>query len=236
MNGEPSPASRQGRTLINEQKLAEAGPRAVAVASAARRAVAATRSSPRAGAAERPRATLLGSMHTAQRILLVRGQKVLVDADLAELYGVSTKRLNQQTRRNAARFPPDFVFELTPREKAGVVANCNHLARLRFSPALPLAFTEHGALMAASVLNTPRAVEMSLYVVRAFVRLREALATHKALARKLEELERAVATLDAKTDTRFRETFDAIRALMAQPEPKRRPIGFITPEEKKQRG
>jgi hypothetical protein len=101
---------------------------------------------------------------------------------------------------------------------------------------LPLAFTEHGALMAASVLNTPRAVEMSLYVVRAFVRLRGALATHKAVAGKLEELERAVATLDAKTDARFRETFDAIRTLMAQPEPKRRPIGFVAPEEKKQGG
>jgi hypothetical protein len=166
----------------------------------------------------------------------LRGQKVLVDADLAELYGVSTKRLNQQTRRNAERFPADFVFELTPQEKAEVVANCNHLARLRFSPALPLAFTEHGALMAAAVLNTPRAVEMSLYVVRAFVRLREVLATHKALARKLEELERTVATLDTKTDARFRETFNAIRALMTQPEPKHRPIGFVTPEDRKQRG
>jgi hypothetical protein len=128
------------------------------------------------------------------------------------------------------------VFELTPKEKAEVVANFNHLARLRFSPVLPLAFTEHGALMAASVLNTPRAVEMSLYVVRAFVRLREVLATHKELARKLKELERAVATLDAKTDARFRETFNAIRALMAQPEPRHRPIGFVAPEEKKQGG
>jgi ORF6N domain len=179
---------------------------------------------------------LLGVAHAGQRILLLRGQKALVDADLAELYGVTTKRLNQQTRRNAERFPADFVFELTPQEKAEVVANCNHLAKLRFSPALPLAFTEHGALMAAAVLNTPRAVEMSLYVVRAFVRLREILATHKALAGKLEELERAVATLDAKTDARFRETFNAIRALMTQPEPKRRPIGFVTPEDRKQRG
>lgn len=188
------------------------------------------------GTAERPAVALLGVARAGQRILLLRGQKVLVDADLAELYGVTTKRLNQQTRRNAERFPADFVFELTPQEKAEVVANCNHLAKLRFSPALPLAFTEHGALMAAAVLNTPRAVEMSLYVVRAFVRLREVLATHKALGRRLEELERAVATLDAKTDSRFRETFNAIRALMTQPEPKRRPIGFVTPEDRKQRG
>lgn len=199
-------------------------------------AAAPKRASSSPGAAKRPAAGLLGVVRAGQRILLLRGQKVLVDADLAELYAVSTKRLNQQTRRNAERFPADFVFELTPQEKAEVVANCNHLAKLRFSPALPLAFTEHGALMAAAVLNTPRAVEMSLYVVRAFVRLREVLATHKALARKLEELERAVATLDAKTDARFRETFDAIRALMTQPEPKRRPIGFVTPEDRKQRG
>ena len=188
------------------------------------------------GACPSPGAALLDVARAGQRILLLRGHKVLVDADLAELYGVSTKRLNQQTRRNAERFPADFVFELTPQEKAEVVANCNHLARLRFSPALPLAFTEHGALMAAAVLNTPRAVEMSLYVVRAFVRLREVLATHKALARKLAELERAVATLDAKTDARFRETFNAIRALMTQPEPKCRPIGFVTPEDRKQHG
>ena len=193
-----------------------------------------TSSSP--GPAGRPAAALLSVARAARRILHLRGQKVLVDADLAALYGVSTKRLNQQTRRNAERFPPDFVFELTPQEKAGVVANCNHLAKLRFSAALPLAFTEHGALMAASVLNTPRAVEMSRYVVRAFVRLREVLATHKALARKLEELERAVATLDAQTDARFREAFDAIRALMTQPKPKRRPIGFVRPEDRKRRG
>jgi hypothetical protein len=187
-------------------------------------------------AAERPAVALLRVASATHRILLVRGQKVLVDADLGELYGVSTKRLNQQTRRNADRFPADFMFELTATEKAEVVVNCNHLAKLRFSPALPLAFTEHGALMADSVLNTPRAVEMSLYVVRAFVRLREVLATHKALAGKLREVERAVATLDAKTDARFRETFDAIRALMAQPEPKRRPIGFVTPKEDRKVG
>lgn len=92
-----------------------------------------------------------------QRILLVRGHKVMIDADLAELYGVTTKRLNQQVRRNSDRFPEDFMFELRPGEKAEVVANCIHLARLKFSPTAPLVFTEHGALMAASVLNTPRA-------------------------------------------------------------------------------
>jgi hypothetical protein len=107
------------------------------------------------------------------KILLIRGQKVMVDADLAELYDVPTKRLNEQVKRNRARFPADFVFRLTTQEKAEVVANCDHLNRLRFSPALPYAFTEHGAIMAAAVLNSARAIEVSVYVVRAFVRLRE---------------------------------------------------------------
>jgi len=112
-------------------------------------------------------------------ILLVRGKKVILDADLAKLYGVTTKRLNQQVKRNSDRFPEDFMFRLTQKEKNKVVANCNHLSNLRFSPALPHAFTEHGAIMAASVLNTPRAIESSIFVVRAFVRLRQIMATLK---------------------------------------------------------
>jgi hypothetical protein len=108
----------------------------------------------------------------AQGILMIRGHKVMVDADLANLYGVTTKRLNEQVKRNRERFPDDFMFQLTAEEKEQVVANCDHLARLKFSPAIPNVFTEHGAIMAASVLNTPRAVEMSVYVVRAFIRLR----------------------------------------------------------------
>ncbi len=101
------------------------------------------------------------------RILAIRGHKVMIDADLAELYGVTTKRLNQQVRRNSERFPEDFMFELTAKETAEVVANCIHLARLKFSPVAPLAFTEHGALMAASVLNTPRAIGMKPYKFQA---------------------------------------------------------------------
>ncbi len=155
-----------------------------------------------------------------QGILLIRGHKVMLDADLAELYGVSTKRLNEQIKRNRKRFPADFMFQLTEEEKVGVVANCDHLARLKFSPVLPNAFTEHGAIMAASVLNTPRAVEMSVFVVRAFVRLRQLLASNVELARKL-------AVLEKKYDAQFRVVFDAIRELMTAPEPKKkRPIGF----------
>ena len=99
-----------------------------------------------------------------QRILLIRGTKVVIDADLATFYGVTTRRLNEQVKRNASRFPGDFAFRLTIEEKTEVVAKCDHLASLKFSKTLPLAFSEHGALMAASVLNTSLAVEMSVFV------------------------------------------------------------------------
>jgi hypothetical protein len=157
------------------------------------------------------------------RILVVRGQRVMLDSDLAELYGTSTKRLNEQVKRNRARFPDDFRFLLTAAEKAEVVANCDHLARLKFSAVLPSAFTEHGAMMAASVLNTPRAIEMSVYVVRTFVKLRTLLATHQDLAHKLAELDRRV----AGHDDAIRTLVTAIRQLMAAPadKPKGR-IGF----------
>jgi hypothetical protein len=141
-----------------------------------------------------------------QSILLIHGQKVILDADLAKLYDVSTKRLNQQVRRNSNRFPEDFMFQLAAEEKSKVVANCNHLSRLKFSRTLPYAFTEHGTIMAASVLNTPRAVETSILVVRTFVRLRQMLTSHTELARKLAALER-------KYDEQFRVVFEAIRQL-----------------------
>jgi hypothetical protein len=158
-------------------------------------------------------------------ILVVRGEKVILDADLAELYRVATKRLNEQVKRNRGRFPEDFMFQLTAEEKAEVVANCDHLARLKFSPVLPYAFTEHGAIMAASVLNTDRAVEVSVYVVRAFIRLREMVATHKDLARKIEGLEK-------RYDSRFRVVFDALRALMEPRVEKKRRVGFQREEGK----
>ncbi len=178
------------------------------------------------------------------RILLVRGQRVMLDVDLARLYGVPTKRLNEQVRRNAERFPADFSFRLTADEWELLRSHFATLeaGRGRHRKYLPLAFTEHGALMAANVLSSRRAIEASLFVVRAFVRLREVLATHKELARKLEELERkteALAlshdSLAASTRAQFREVIDALRALMTPPQPKKRPIGFVAPEEKKSR-
>jgi hypothetical protein len=162
----------------------------------------------------------------AKRILVLRGQRVLLDADLAILYGVPTKALNQAVRRNRSRFPDDFCFRISDMEKSEVVTICDHLQRLKFSPTRPLAFTEQGAFMAAAVLNSPRAVDMSVYVVRAFVKLREVLASHTELARKLAALEMSVATLDARTRRQFEEVYAAIRALMAPPAVKSRPIGF----------
>ena len=160
--------------------------------------------------------------HVERTILTIRGHKVILDADLANLYGVTTKRLNQQVRRNSDRFPEDFLFQLTAEEKTEVVANCDHLSNLKFSPALPLAFTEHGTIMAASVLNTQQAIEASIYVVRAFVRLREMLLAHKDLAQKLKELEKRL----EKHDEDIGLIFEAIRELMTPPDTPPKKIGF----------
>ena len=165
---------------------------------------------------------LLAVEAIAGRIIVLRGERVLLDADLAVLYGVRTKVLNQAIKRNADRFPEDFVFRLTPEEKTEVVTNCDHLVRLKFSYALPYAFSEHGAIMAANVLNSTRAIQTSVHVVRAFVRLRQMISTNKELARRLDELE-------ARYDRQFKAVFDAIRELMAPPEPPRkRQIGFLS--------
>lgn len=166
-------------------------------------------------------ATALSPQALAARILMVRGQRVLIDSDLAELYGVETKRLNEQIRRNADRFPADFMFQLNDEEVDNLksqFATSSWGGRRK----MPRVFTEHGAIMAASVLNSARAVEMSVYVVRAFVQLRAVLVDHKALADKLAALERRV----SGHDNSLAEVISALRALMAQPRPSQRPIGF----------
>jgi hypothetical protein len=174
-----------------------------------------------------------------RRIVVVRGVKVLLDQDLATLYGTTTGRLNEQVRRNLARFPTDFLFQLTNQEVRNLksqFATSSWGGRRK----LPFAFTEHGAIMAATILNTPYAVEVSVYVVRAFVRLRAVLATHAALAKKLDEVERKTealvvehGALAANTRAQFKEVIEALRALTRPPEPTKRPIGFVTPQEKK---
>ena len=173
------------------------------------------------------------------RIVVLRGLRLMIDADLAALYGVTTKRLNEQVKRNADRFPGDFMFKLTPDEKAEVVANCDHLAKLKFSKVLPYAFTEHGAIQAANVLASPQAVEMGIFVVRAFVRMRELAAVHADLAKRLAELEQKTEGLALTHDTfsrntraQLRQLIEAVNQLMTPPDPPKRPIGFVTPEDK----
>jgi len=170
-----------------------------------------------------PRKRALVPKLIENQIFLVRGQKVLLDSDLAALYGVAVRTLNQAVKRNRKRFPLDFVFQLTTEEHGAlrshsVISSPDHGGR-RY---LPYAFTEHGAIMAASVLNSPRAVEMSIFVVRAFVRLRDLLARHRALATKLLQLEQRLEPHD-KT---INEIIKAIRTLMTPTEKPRRQIGF----------
>ena len=164
-----------------------------------------------------------------QLILLIREEKVIIDADLALLYGVSTRRLNEQVKRNVERFPEDFVFQLTKVEADSLRSHFATLktGRGRHRKYLPYVFTEHGTLMAASVLNTPRAVAVSVYVVRAFVKLREMLSTQKKLAERFAELENKLTTHDQQIQT----ILAAIRQLMNPPAPPKRRIGFHEGEE-----
>ena len=185
---------------------------------------------------------VLLSPRIEHQILVIRGQKVMVDADLAVLYGVPTKALNQAVKRNIARFPSDFMFQLTETEKLEVVTNCDHLAKLKFSKSLPFAFTEYGAVAIANVLASPQAVEMGIYVVRAFVRLRDATDLHKDLAKRLAEIEEKTAILDMRHDNfsqtiraQLKQVFEALKALTTQPEPTKRPIGFVPLEDKSEK-
>jgi hypothetical protein len=153
------------------------------------------------------------------QIVDVRGQRVMLDETLAELYGVPTKVFNQAVRRNRDRFPPDFLLELQDEEWKSLRSQIVTLdvGRGRYRKYAPLAFTEHGAIMAAMILNSARAIQMSVYVVRAFVRFRMSLSTSKDLARELDALKRSVATLDADTRRQFDQVYEAILGLIAVP-------------------
>jgi len=182
-----------------------------------------------------------------QNILLIRGQRVIIDDDLAVLYGVTTKRLNEQVKRNADRFPKDFVFQLTGAETDAILrsqnATSSDSSHSRSQNATlkpdhggrryrPYAFTEHGALMAANVLKSSRAAKVSVYVVRAFVKLRELLSTHRELSAKLTELE----TKLQDHDEQIIALINAIRSLMEEPEaPPKPPIGFQTETAKRRK-
>jgi len=168
--------------------------------------------------------------HITRTILLLRGQRVILDAELAALYDVTTKALNQAVKRNAERFPEDFLFQHSRDETEALnrspsVTGSQTHRNPRFPP---FAFTEHGAIMAATILNSPRAVEMSVYVVRAFVQLRELLASNAELARRLDELEGKL----EHHDEAITAILSAIRELMNPPAPKRRGIGFTADLEK----
>jgi hypothetical protein len=177
----------------------------------------------------------------ARNILSLRDQRVMMDAELAGLYGVETKALVQAIKRNIERFPADFMFQLSAQEWESlrsqfVTSNVGRGGR-RYAP---YAFTEQGVAMLSSVLNSPRAIAINIEIMRAFVQIRAFAATHQDLAKQLSELQDKTESLAMQHDTFSRNTraqlkqvFDALRELMTPPEPSKRPIGFITPEDKK---
>ena len=161
-------------------------------------------------------------------IVTLRGRKLMIDADLAAVYGVETRALNQAVKRNLERFPEDFIFRLSGEEKSEVITNCDHLAHLKFAKSLPFAFTEHGAIMAATILNSPQAVSMSVYVVRAFILMREHLAANAAILKRLAEIDKTL----LQHDSALRDIYRKLMPLLEPPPaPPKRRIGFIQDDE-----
>jgi phage regulator Rha-like protein len=157
------------------------------------------------------------------RIYLIRGQKVMLDRDLAELYGVKTKALNQAVKRNPGRFPSDFMFQLNREEKNRLVTNCDRFEMLKHSSSLPYAFNEQGIAMLSSVINSEKAIQVNVAIIRIFVKLRRILSTHKKLAQKFKELEDKL----GKHDVEIQAIFDVLRRLMAPEEKTIKKIGFV---------
>jgi hypothetical protein len=156
------------------------------------------------------------------KIFIIRGKRMMVDADLAELYGVTTKRLNEQVKRNIMRFPADFMIQLTADEKQALVQTFDHLVKLKYSSALPYAFTEHGAVMLASVLNSEKAIQVNVQIVRIFTRMREMLMTHKDILYQLEKLEKQA----TRQDGDIKLIFKYLKELLSPPSQPVRKIGF----------
>lgn len=152
-------------------------------------------------------------------ILLIRNKKIILDRDLAVLYGVETKALNQAVRRNIKRFPADFMFQLTKVEKKQLVTNCDRFAPLKHSTSMPHAFTEQGIAMLSSVLNSERAINVNIAIMRTFVKLREILGSNELLRRKIESMER-------KYDEQFKAVFEVLGKMLAEPEKPKKPFGF----------
>ncbi len=163
-------------------------------------------------------------------IKTIRGQKVILDSDLAKIYGVTTKRLNEQVKRNADRFPSDFAFLLTPEEVA-ILRSQFATSRLHGGRRyLPYVFTEHGALMAATVLNSPRAIEMSVFVIRAFVKMRDQLADHLTMKKRLAEIEKVLLAHDLALEDVYKKLEPLLRP---PPDPPRKQIGFSVKEKRR---
>jgi hypothetical protein len=172
------------------------------------------------------KANLIQPEQIEQVILLIRGQRVMLDRDLAALYGVTTGNLNKAVQRNLERFPSDFMFQLTSEEAEALSFHFGSLKRGQHFKYLPRVFTQEGVSMLSSVLRSPRAIQINIAIMRVFVRLRQTLALHKELAHKLTELERKV----EGHDTSIRTLFDAIRELAAPPARPRREIGYHVKE------
>ncbi|MBM4176244.1 MAG: ORF6N domain-containing protein [Ignavibacteria bacterium] len=158
-----------------------------------------------------------------QRIFLIRGDKVMIDRDLAELYDVHTKALNQAVKRNTERFPEGFMFRITKEERTVLVTNCDRFRTLRHSTSLPYAFTELGVAMPSSVLKSKRAIQVNIHIMKTFVHLRRMFTENKELSQRLEELEK-------KYDKQFKVVFDILNQLINPSEPEKRKMGFLVKE------
>jgi len=169
--------------------------------------------------------SLVPEEYIMSKILVVRGQKVMIDRDLADLFGVETKRLNEQVKRNIKRFPSRFMFQLTNEEKDEVVANCDHLNNLKYSPFLPYVFTEHGTVMLANVLNSERAIQSSIFIVEAFIKLREMFSDTQNMKIEIEEIKHKIQSQDKNIELVFSYLDELMDKQIQQKERKR--IGFI---------
>jgi len=163
------------------------------------------------------------------KIFVIRGRKVMIDRDLANLYGVKTMVLNQAVKRNIKRFPPEFMFQLTDEEKIEVITNCDNLKRIKFSPHNPYVFTEHGVAMLSSVLNSEQAIAFNIQIIKAFVKLREMALTNKDLSKRVDELERSLISYARENNTNIEGIFRQLAYLTDITKPKK--IGFNTEEE-----
>lgn len=162
-----------------------------------------------------------------QRIFIIRGYKVMIDSDLAELYGVATKVFNQAVKRNLERFPTDFMFQLSAEEKEEVVTNCDHLKKLKFSHNLPYVFTEHGVAMLSAVLGSEQAVQMSIFIMRAFIKMRKSLETYKDLALKIGEIE----ATQIQDHAMLKNIHNVVKRLLEPPLKPKEKMGFRTKDE-----